>query len=184
MSEEWRPIDGFLDYEVSSFGRVRRIVESCKGHQPKILRPWVNNMGYYIVTVCGASGAKRKQVSRLVCAAFHGSAPTEEYDAAHGDGNPSNNTANNLRWATRKENMADTLLHGTRAMGSKHGRTTKPERTPRGSVHGHAKLTEENVAAIRAAPKINGSGRALARMFGVSPSAICLIRSNKNWRHL
>lgn len=184
MSEEWRIIAGFPEYAVSSEGRVKRVVESSKGNLPKVLKPWINNQGYPIITVFAEGKPSRKQISRLVCEAFHGPAPSPEHQAAHGDGNPANNRPGNLRWATRAENMADCLIHGTRAEGARHGRTTKPERTPRGSRHGHAKITEADVLAIRAAPKTNGSGVRLARQFGVSPAAICVIRSRKNWRHV
>jgi len=183
MNEEWRAIVGFPAYEVSNLGRVRRIVESVNGHLPKVLKPWISNKGYSLITL--SSGKQvRKQISRLVCEAFHGPVPSPEHQAAHGDGDPSNNRATNLRWATRKENMADCLLHGTRAMGERHGRSTKPERTPRGQAHGGAKLSEDDVRAILDAPKTYGSGVRLAAQYGVTPGAICLIRSRRNWSHL
>lgn len=184
MVEEWRPVVGFPEYAVSDQGRVMRVVESRNGSMPKVLKPWENNQGYQIVTLSADAKQSRKQISRLVCEAFHGPPPSAQYQAAHGDGDPSNNGADNLRWATRAENMADCLIHGTRATGARHGRTTKPERTPRGSAHGSSKITEQDVLAIRAAPKDIGSGRRLATQFGVSPTAICLIRSRKNWRHV
>lgn len=184
MNEEWRSIPGFPDYEVSSEGRIKRIVEGSKGHLPKVLRPYVNNQGYRCITISASGKCHRKQISRLVCEAWHGAPPSPDHHAAHGDGDPSNNRPGNLRWATRVENMADCLIHGTRAMGARHGRTTKPERTPRGSAHGHSKITEQDVLAIRAEPKVMGSGRKLADQYGVSPTAICLIRSRKNWRHV
>jgi len=184
MSEEWRPTVGFPDYAVSSEGRVMRAVESTKGNLPKVLKPWINNQGYRIITLFAGGRSRRMLVSRLVCEAFHGPAPTPDHHAAHGDGNPANNSASNLRWATRKENMADCLIHGTRAVGARHGRTTKPHRTPRGSSHGHAKITEQDVVEIRAAPRTLGSGVRLAEQYGVSPAAICLIRSRKNWSHV
>jgi hypothetical protein len=184
MGEEWRIIPGFPEYAVSDLGRVRRCVESQKGNLPKVLKPWVNNQGYQIITVFANGKPSRKQISRLVCEAFHGPPPTQEHHAAHGDGDPSNNKPANLRWATRTENMADCLIHGTRAMGARHGRSTKPERTPRGSSHGHSKITERDVLAIRAVPKTIGSGVRLAARYGVSPAAICVIRSRKNWKHI
>lgn len=184
MNEIWQPIAGFEEYEVSSAGRVRRAVESSKGNLPKILRPWVTREGYAIVTLFANRKPKRKQISRLVCEAFHGPPPTNLHQAAHGDGDPGNNSEDNLRWATRSENMADCLIHGTRPTGAKHGRTTKPERTPRGEKHGHAKLSEESVRAIIAHPMTIGSGVRLAKQYRVSPAAICLIRKRKIWRHL
>ncbi len=184
MHEEWRAIRGFPDYAVSSEGRIKRIVEGSKGHLPKVLRPYANNQGYLCITIFAASKPHRKLISRIVCEAWHGLPPTPEHHAAHGDGDPSNNRPGNLRWATRLENEADKDIHGTRAVGARHGRYTKPERNPRGSNHGLSKLTERDVLEIRAAPKVNGSGVRLAAEYGVTPGAICMIRSRKNWSHI
>lgn len=52
----------------------------------------------------------------------------------------------------------------------------------RGQKNGCAKLTENDVLAIRSASGI--SQKCLARKFGVSPTLISVIRSNKAWKHL
>lgn len=185
MTSEFRTVPGFTDYEVSASGCIRRRVASKRGHPAgNIVRPWLNNAGYSIVTMSGPDGAKRRPVSRVVCEAFHGPAPTPEHQAAHNDGDPGNNHASNLRWATRVENMADCLRHGTRAIGDRHGRKTKPDQTCRGEKHGGAKLTSEAIRTIRLHPAAIGTGVALARQFSVSASLICRIRKNKAWRHL
>lgn len=56
---------------------------------------------------------KTRRLHRLVCEAFHGPEPQPGMDAAHNDGDRRNNHANNLRWATRAENIADQWSHGT-----------------------------------------------------------------------
>jgi NUMOD4 motif/HNH endonuclease len=184
MFEEWRPIPGFPAYEVSSFGRVKRVINDSKNHGCRILKPWDNNKGYFVVAISDGHKSQKKLVHRLVCEAFHGASPPGKDHSAHGDGNPKNNHPSNLRWVNRSENMDDSRKHGTMALGSKHGRSTKPERTPRGIIHGHAKLSDRDVIEIRSTPKIKGSGIALARRFGVCPATICLIRSGKIWTHL
>lgn len=183
--EEWRPISGFPQYAVSNLGRVKRVVASAKGHPVgNFLKAWLTREGYAIVTLSSDDGAKRKQISRLVCEAFHGAPPSSDHQAAHNDGNPRNNDASNLRWATRSQNMADCIIHGTIATGKRHGRHTKPHLTPRGESHGAAKLTEEDVRIIRASDPRKISGAYLARNLGVSASLICRIRKNKAWRHI
>lgn len=185
MTEEWRRVRGNPAYAVSNHGRVKRVFPDGKGRPGTIIRQQIMSHGYPVVRIVPLVGeTKRKLVHRLVCEAFHGTPPTPKHESAHGDGNRLNARADNLRWATRKENMADCLLHGTLATGPRHGRTTKPERTPRGRQHGHAKLTERQVRAIRAADVELGSGRKLAQEYGVSPALICSIRARRVWKHL
>lgn len=182
MAKIWMPVVGFPDYEVSDTGRVRRSRPDALNHACRVLVPWLGNHQYPTVSLARDGRAFRRLVHRLVCEAFHGPAPTPGHQVAHGDGTRWNARADNLRWATRAENMRDCIAHGTRATGPRHGRTTKPERTPRGELHGHAKLSEAAVIAIRSATA--RTGRSLAAEYGISPATVCLIRSKKIWRHL
>lgn len=186
MIEEWRPVVGFPDYEVSSLGNVKRVTPSRRNHKPRTLKPWINNHGYSVIDLShpDIKGTCKLLISRLVCEAFHGAPPSSLHHAAHGDGEPSHNYPDNLRWATRSENMEDSRKHGTMALGHRHGRTTKPHKNPRGERHGHAKLTEAQALEILAAPVYIGSGRALAKQYGISPAAICTLRSGKTWPHI
>jgi hypothetical protein len=181
-AEIWMPVAGFPDYEASDLGRIRRSVPAGQGHACGMLIPWLGNHQYQTVGLARDGRSVRRLVHRLVCEAFHGTPPTPGHQVAHADGTRWNNRADNLRWATRAENMGDCVAHGTRATGHRHGRTTKPERTPRGERHGHAKLSEAAVIAIRSA--ISRTGRSLAAEHGVSPATVCLIRARKIWRHL
>ena len=52
-------------------------------------------------------GEKALYFHRLVCEAFKGREPSAEHTVDHIDGNPLNNTPENLRWATRKEQRAN-----------------------------------------------------------------------------
>lgn len=182
--EVWRGIAGFPAHAISNLGRVKRVTVSRKGHQPRILKPHLNNMGYWIIDLTKDGVTSKHLVSRLVCAAFHGAPPTPEHHAAHGDGVPMNNRADNLRWATRSQNMEDSRRHGTMAIGHRHGRTASPEKNPRGESHGHSKLTEQDVLAIRSAERMPGSGVVLAAQYAVCPATISMIRAGKIWRHI
>lgn len=141
--EEWRPALGWEGYyEVSSYGRVRsldRYVEYesrygtvCMSLKGKMLNPHVSK-GYPFVRLSNSERRRMVGLHVLVCEAFLGSRPTG-CDAAHNDGNPLNPRLDNLRWATRQENMADCARHGTRVFGERHGRS---------------KLTKEQAATIR-----------------------------------
>ena len=58
---------------------------------------------------------KTHLVSRLACAHAHGEAPTLTHEAAHSCGKGHEGCVNphHLRWATRTENFADKIIHGT-----------------------------------------------------------------------
>lgn len=184
MDTVWKTIPNFPAYLVSNAGLVKRAGKDARGHAPRILSPHIGNHGYEVVCLVKDGVRHRRLVHRLVCLAFHGEPPTPMHHVAHGDGTRRNNRDDNLRWATRSENMEDSRRHGTMALGDRHGRTTRPERTPRGEHHGHAKLTDADILYIRAADRFPGSGRALAATFGVSTASICFIRSGKTWKHV
>ena len=63
-------------------------------------------------------------VSRLVCEATHGPAPSAEHEAAHlcGKGHDGCVTKGHLVWKTPTENQADKAVHGTDNAGPRNGR--------------------------------------------------------------
>jgi hypothetical protein len=112
---------------------------------------------------------KRVGAHRLVCETFHGLKPDWADLVAHSNGNPADNRADNLRWATFEQNEADKR---------KHGRDNAGER------HHMVKLTEPQVLEIRCRRAAGERGTALAREFGVTASAICAIHKRQSWGHL
>lgn len=80
-------------------------------------------------------------------------------------------------------NTEDSTLKGRRMAGERHTSRTRPETRPRGSKHALAKLTEDDVRFIRAAPTGYGTGTRLARQFGVSKSTISDVR-RRHWKHV
>lgn len=183
--EVWREIIGYPGYAVSSEGRVR-------GAKGRILKPYPAR--YLQLTIYAGGTPKMAHVHRLVCEAFHGPCPSSGHEVAHRDGNAHNNAASNLRWATRVENEADKLAHGTslagrpsfvpvdrQARGAGHGRSTMPWRTARGERGGRAKLTEQKVKAIRddARPR-----KVIAAEHGVSVAMIGMIQRRESWAHV
>lgn len=109
-------------------------------------------------------------VPRLVCEHFHGPAPVRNLDAAHscGNGHLGCVTGKHLRWATRRENAADTI---------KDGRTT------RGEKNATAKLTRDEVREIR---RLKGilCERELGERFGISAAHAGDILRRKVWAWL
>ena len=182
--EEWRPVVGYEGlYEVSNLGRVRSVPRTAtqigrygelqvRLHKGRLLKPVLEErpLGYIRpkVSLCrGKRNQRPYRIHQLVAAAFLGPAPTNT-EIAHFDGDPTNNRADNLRYATKIENAADRDRHGT---------------TPRGERVGSAKLSPSEVLEIRrrkgAEPQT-----VTADAFGVSQIQISRIQRGERWRHL
>ena len=106
----------------------------------------------------------------LVLQAFVGPCPPGYVTRHFPDRTRTNNNLSNLSWDTRKVNQADRLIHGTDHRGAKHK---------------NAKLNDVLVRIIRDADlSTYGSGAALARKLGVTPSTIYDTKSGKRWGHV
>lgn len=133
----------------------------------------------------GPKGDRRPmQLGRVVLLA-HQPPPFPGAECCHIDGDFTNNDPSNLRWGTSKENTADSLRHGT----------FSPPPHWNGSQHPNAKLTEADVAEIRATYAAAGRPRrskpgdpasqaALATKYGVSQGLISTIVRGAGWRHV
>ena len=158
MCERWLPVSGFAPYEVSDQGRVRRGF--------RYVKPWGATNGYKKVSLSCGGVVTKHYVHRLVLLAFVGPAPEGSNDCAHANGCRHDNSLDNLRWASRSENMADAEKHGTKAKGERCGT---------------AILTETEVLHIR---QLRGKGltqQGIADMFGISRGAVCDIDRRVNW---
>ncbi len=165
IEEEWRPVEGW-PYEVSSLGRVRRTLGGPGTWAGRIIKARVGPRGYLMVPFSRDGENTQKLVHRLMCAAFHGPAPSPRHVVAHNDGTRTNNSLENLRWATPLENTDDMFRHGT----------------PRfGGLPGGCKLTADSVREIRALLSSGRSNRRVAKMYGVSSSTISSIRLGQIW---
>lgn len=110
-------------------------------------------------------GGRKVRASRYVCERAHGKCPTGK-ECAHSCGVRVCVNKRHLRWATRSENMADKIIHGT---------------VNRGCRNGQCKLSKSEVTAIRRA---KGTLDVLAARFGVSRSHIGAIKNRKKWAWL
>lgn len=166
----YKPIPDYIGYRVGDDGSVW----SCRKRGPSggpsdawhQLRTSRQPRGYQLVQLFPEG--KMHLLHRLVLLTFVGPCP-EGMEACHNDGNPANSALSNLRWATKKENMADRELHG---------------RTRRGSSHRRSKITEDDVRAIRAAAANKVSQRVLAKRYGLGKSTVAHIINRDNWTHI
>lgn len=118
-TEKWLPVVGWEDrYEVSSAGRVRRIVPGGKYPAGHLLSPLYVRAGYVRVELNRDNKRTAYYIHRLVLSAFVRPRLDGE-EALHDNGVRDDNRLENLRWGTRSENMQDRLRDGTNPMASK-----------------------------------------------------------------
>lgn len=151
MTETWLPVAQYEDtHEVSSEGRVRSTRGLLAQHRDKD--------GYWNVGLTRNGAKKRWRVHRLVCEAFNG--PSSGDQVAHLDGDPNNNAAPNLSWASASENNRHKSLHGTH---------------PRGERASRARLSNDDVLSIRERMAAGESSRDLSAEFGIHRTYVCQI---------
>ena len=97
--EEWKEIADFEGlYLISSFGRVKSIINN------KILTPCIVRANGLVVGLMRNGKVEKRQVSRLVAAAFIPN-PENKPCVDHIDGVRFHNFVENLHWCTQDENM-------------------------------------------------------------------------------
>lgn len=165
--EVWRPVVGYEGlYEVSNLGRVRslpRTVPHIKGTRTipgRILKLQTQPSGHLYVKSFGGRGRGLAWAHRLVYEAFVGRVP-EGLDIRHLDGNPKNNSPENLAVGTRVENAHDVYEYGGR----------------------YRKLAREDVLEIRRRLADGERQKTIAADFGVSTQTISNISTRRTFNY-
>ena len=124
MTEEWKSISGFANYEVSTKGRIRsikRIKKFKNGRivqfesKIKLIRKHPKN-GFLMTDLISDEG-KRKTVypHKVVALAFIKNENTiQNKVVVHKDDDLSNNHANNLKWSSYSESIRNGFKNGKR----------------------------------------------------------------------
>lgn len=123
---------------------------------------YIGTSGYAQSTIQG----KSYSVHRIVCKTVYGEPSKEKPDVAHSCGNRKCVNPKHLRWASKKENMADKTLHGTEQ---------------RGSANPRSKITEQIAEEIF---KSEDTVSFLAEKYKISKKIIWDVRSGKTWTHV
>ena len=95
--ENWASIDGYLNYQVSWWGRV---VNTKTG---RILKPGTSTPGYLFVRLFKNGKGAMHYIHQLVAREWVGN-PEKKRCVDHIDGSRTNNHYENLRYATHSEN--------------------------------------------------------------------------------
>ena len=165
LGEIWRPVvrwEGY--YEVSNFGRVRRVLPGNGTRSGRILTPIRLSNGYVHVSLSRDNQHHAHSVHRLVLGAFRGS---DSRPVNHVNGLKADNRLSNLEYVTPSQNTA-------------HAYRTGLLRIYKGRNH-YAKLTPEAVRAIRVAP---GLHREIAKMYGIGRRTVGDIKAGRRWANL
>lgn len=170
---EYRDIAGFEGYRVGNDGSVwtrqgRGFRAGTLEKVWRLRRPTVDTGGFLAVKL--SPGGVRRFVHQLVLEAFVGPAPAGMMCRHFPDLSLLNNRLDNLQWATLAQIRADKDKSTYGTLGSKHW---------------EAKLTEEQVLAIRKEYTGKwGEQTAIAKRLGVSPAIVHTVISGRNWKHL
>ncbi|MDD5397413.1 MAG: HNH endonuclease [Candidatus Moranbacteria bacterium] len=134
----------------------------------KEMNPYIGHGGYIYVAISTIKGQRSIPIHTLLLDAFVGLCP-KNMEVRHLDGNPQNNSLDNLLYGTVKENAEDRKKHG-------HNR--------RGSNHPRSKLSETIVIDLRKRNQMGESIASLSREFNVSESTMSNAIKGKTWKYI
>ena len=104
QKEIWKDVKNYEGlYQVSNYGRVKSL-NFDRIKKEKIMKSYVDKIGYYSIRLCKNGKSKLVRVHRLVAESFL-QRPNKNTEVNHIDGNKLNNFVDNLEWVTHKENM-------------------------------------------------------------------------------
>ena len=160
MPELWQTVVVDDRYEVSNLGRVRNAKTGA------VLSSYGASVKKYPVVTLGHSD--KRYVHVLVAEAFIG--PRGDHQVCrHLNDNPLDNRSDNLAWGSQRDNMEDAARNGS----IRKGEDLKV-----------SKLKEADVYEIRRLLAEGLTQSAIAKIFGVTQSAICRVNKRNNWKHL
>jgi len=168
--ENWLPMPDFEGwYEISDYGRVRRVRAYNSTYVGRFLSQPNDGRGYLQVCLCKNGKHYVARPHQLVMAAFVG--PRQgDMQVNHKDGVKTNNRLDNLEYVTRSENAIHAYGLGLQSQ--------------RGEKNANSCLTEEGVHGIRHLLAEGMTQELISIRFNVSQSTISSISRGKLWSHV
>jgi hypothetical protein len=163
--EVWLPVNKEIGspinigdfYQVSNLGRIR-------DKENKIVNVHLNKRGYLSITlhICGWS--RTYKAHRLVASTFIADSNSKD-QVNHKNGNKRDNSAKNLEWVSREQNMRHAIETGLiKSVGQKLNPTMVVE------------IMNKKIAGTKR--------NDLAKEYGVSPNTIKAIVAGKIWKSI
>lgn len=112
----------------------------------------------------------REKANRIMCTMVYGEKPSNNHEVAHTCGKGHTGCINpiHLRWATKKENMTDKIVHGTENKGERNGKSI---------------LSTDQIKEIRNLhPTLSYSK--IAKKYSVATSTISDVVKKRRWSHI
>jgi len=178
MEEVWKPVLGYEGYyEVSNRGRVRSVdrdvnyVYGKRRVKGRVLKQETSNRGYKRVHVSANGVSKHLTVHREVSKAFIPN-PEDKRTINHKNCDKTDNSVNNLEWATYSENH-------------NHAHKNGLSNVPKGSKHHNSKLNESQVREIKKRLDTGDETQGeIAKDYPVTATSISTINTGKLWNHI
>ncbi len=169
MTETWKTIAGFENYQISDKGRVKSLNYAKRGFE-RILEPELMHDGYLRARLTKNGSKTRIHVHRLVDLHFIPN-PTNLPNVNHINGDRSDNRVENLEWISTSKNQIESYKKGHRV-------------SVKGEGVGTSKLKENEVRGIKNKLKNDWSIAGLAREYQVSENTIRKIKLGVTWKHI
>lgn len=169
-SELWKFVPGSkLVYIISNKARLA----SCSNNHKfrlnvfKIMKVTTDRNGYFVARMSSGGFKGVTYISRLMLSLFNPREGMENLQCAHINGRKTDNSLENLQWATAKENSSHKKHHGTLVEGSNCKQ---------------AKLSVNAVIAIRKLLKEGWTEKRIADLFEVTNNSIHQIKKGVTWK--
>lgn len=152
--------------------RFRSKVQSVEGEGCWLWRGGIGTGGYGVFWMDG----RQHRATHVALAIDGRPLKSDRPFALHHCDTPGCVRPNHLYWGTHDDNMTDRRVRGRTARGDR-----MPHARVHGSAHPKAKLTEDDVRAIRTEYR-PGLGGVLMRRYGISQASLWAIVNRRTWK--